>query len=109
MRCSSMTGPARCWSAYVPRRCVRASRGEPVQLKVSFSLKKCPCKRFKRIVREGGLFTDCDPRLTRPHLKANSKPLLFDADISKDIDLSLRDILAVHQLLDDLCVTVMQM
>jgi len=37
----------------------------------------------------------------------NSKPLLFDSDILKDIDLSLRDIQTAYQLLDDFWVTEM--
>jgi len=67
----------------------RRLRGEAVQLKVSF--KRGPCKQFKCIVKE-----------------VNSKPLPLDADVFKGIDISLRDILAAYQLLDDFWVTEVQ-
>ncbi|KAI0298311.1 hypothetical protein BC826DRAFT_999160 [Russula brevipes] len=59
----------------------RRLRGEAVQLKVSF--KRGPCKQFKCIVKE-----------------VNSKTLPLDVDIFKDIDLSLKDILAAYRMVD---------
>ncbi|KAI0247729.1 hypothetical protein BJV78DRAFT_1285313 [Lactifluus subvellereus] len=67
----------------------RQLRGEAVQLKISF--KRGPCKQFKCVVKE-----------------VNSKPLPFDADVLKDIDVSLKDIKAAYQLLDDFWVTELE-
>ncbi|KAI0247267.1 hypothetical protein BJV78DRAFT_950551 [Lactifluus subvellereus] len=64
-------------------------RGEAVQLKISF--KRGLCKQFKCVAKE-----------------PNSKPLPFDVDVLKNIDVSLKDIRAAYQLLDDFWVTELE-
>ena len=82
----------------------RRLRGEATRLKLSF--KRGPCKQFKCIVKAGEsllhlLHAIDDLESLMSISTANSKPLLFDADIFDGIAISLRDIQAAYKLLED--------
>jgi len=82
----------------------RRLRGEASRLKISF--KRGPCKQFKCIVKAGEfVFHLLHPvdnhESLMPISTANSKPLLFDADLFDDINISLRDIQVAYKLLEN--------
>ena len=88
----------------------RRLRGEATRLKISF--KRGPCRQFKCIVKAGEFLFHLmqpvgnhDSELLMSISTANSKPLLFDADIFDNIDISLRDIQAAYKLLEEFWAT----